>query len=272
MSTATWGLLVATYAACFVEMVEATTIVMAVGFTRSWRSALIGSAAAVATLAVVTLFAGYALTSWLPESAVQLVVGALLLAFGLQWLRKAVLRASGRKAVHDEDAIYAEEVAAARAAEAAHGTIDMFAFIVAYKGVFLEGMEVVFIVITFGLNANDVPMAAVGAAAAILSVLAIAIALKRPLSMINENLLKYVVGLLLASFGTFWSIEGTGIFRSGRESVAWPGGDAAILALLVVWFLVTRAMVMLLRHPDPSAGQPADSAATAPHPTPTSGR
>jgi uncharacterized membrane protein len=254
MSAATWGLLVATFAACFVEMVEATTIVMAMGFTRSWRSALAGSAAALATLAVVTAFAGYAMTSWLPESAVQLVVGALLLSLGLQWLRKAVLRASGRKAVHDEDAIYAEQVAAARAAGGAPGTLDLFAFMVSYKGVFLEGTEVVFIVITFGLNAHDVPLAAVGAAAAVVAVLSLALALRRPLSMVDENLLKYVVGLMLASFGTFWSVEGTGIFRSGHGSLAWPGGDAAILALLVVWFVVTRTMVTLLRVPDPDAG------------------
>jgi uncharacterized membrane protein len=254
MSAATWGLLAATFAACFVEMVEATTIVMAMGFTRGWRSTLAGAAAALATLAVVTAFAGYALTSWLPESAVQLVIGALLLGFGLQWLRKAVLRASGRKAVHDEDAIYAEQIAAADTAGGARGSLDLFAFMVSYKGVFLEGMEVVFIVITFGLNAHAVPLATVGAAAAVVVVLLLALALRRPLSMVDENSLKYVVGLLLASFGTFWSVEGTGIFRSGRDSVAWPGGDAAILALLLVWFVVTRAMVTVLRTADPDTG------------------
>src|SRR6185312_14560313 len=116
MNAATWGLVIATFAACFVEMVEATTIVMAMGFTRGWRSALIGVAAALGVLAVVTAIAGYALTTWLPESALQLAIGGLLLIFGLQWLRKAILRASGRKAVHDEDAIYQEEAAAAAAA------------------------------------------------------------------------------------------------------------------------------------------------------------
>ena len=249
MTTATWGLLIATFVACFVEMVEATTIVMAVGFARSWRSSLIGSAAALVVLAVVTTIAGYALTHWLPESVLQLVIGGLLLIFGLQWLRKAILRASGRKAVHDEDAIYRKEVAAAQAAGSGSGGLDMFSFMVAFKGVFLEGMEVVFIVITFGLNANNVPVASLGAAAAVVVVLAIALIARRPLSMINENMLKYGVGLLLASFGTFWAVEGTGIFRAGHQSLQWPGQDLAIPVLLVVWFALSRLFIAVLRTP-----------------------
>jgi uncharacterized membrane protein len=249
VTAATWGVVVAAFVASFVEMVEATTIVMAMGFSRGWRSALAGTAAAVATLAVVTLVAGYALTTFLPESVLQLVIGGLLLIFGLQWLRKAILRSSGRKAVHDEDAIYRKEVEVAKAAGERAGGLDMFAFIVSYKGVFLEGMEVVFIVITFGLNARNIPAASIGAAAAIVIVLGIAIALKRPLSMINENMLKYGVGLLLASFGTFWATEGIGIFRSGHESLSWPGNDLAILGLLVVWFLLSRVFIAALRGP-----------------------
>jgi uncharacterized membrane protein len=249
VTAATWGVVVAAFVACFVEMVEATTIVMAMGFSRGWRSALLGTAAAIGTLAVVTLVAGYALTTFLPESVLQLAIGGLLLIFGLQWLRKAILRASGRKAVHDEDAIYRKEVEAAKAAGTRSGGIDMFSFIVSYKGVFLEGMEVVFIVITFGLNANNIPAASIGAAAAVVIVLGIAIALKRPLSMINENALKYGVGLLLASFGTFWATEGIGVFRHGHESLAWPGGDVAIIGLIVVWFLLSRVFIAALRKP-----------------------
>jgi uncharacterized membrane protein len=255
MTAATWGLVIATFVACFVEMVEATTIVMAMGFTRSWRSAVAGTVAALGALAVVTVFAGYALGNWLPEAALQLAIGGLLLIFGLQWLRKAILRSSGRKAVHDEDAIYREEVAAAKAAGRGSGGIDMFSFVVSFKGVFLEGMEVVFIVITFGLNADNVPAASIGAAAAVIVVLLIATATKRPLSMINENLLKYGVGLLLASFGTYWAVEGMGIFRDGRESVQWPGSDFAILGLIVVWFLLSRLFVAVLRSPAPAAVQ-----------------
>ena len=257
MSAATWGLLVATFAACFVEMVEATTIVMAMGFTRGWRSALYGTLAAIGALAAFTAVAGYAITTWVSRSALQLAIGSLLLIFGLQWVRKAVLRSSGRKSMHDEDEIYREEVAAAQAAgEARTGALDSFGFIVSFKGVFLEGMEVVFIVITFGLNAKDVPIAIVGAVAAVLAVLALAVALRRPLSMIPENTLKYVVGLMLATFGTFWSVEGIGVFRSGHDSVSWPGGDAALAVLLGVWFLLTRVFIAVLRRGTPAATEP----------------
>jgi uncharacterized membrane protein len=249
VTAATWGLLAASFVACFVEMVEATTIVMAMGFTRSWRSTLTGVAAALAVLAVVTSITGYALGRWFPQSALQLVIGGLLLSFGLQWLRKAILRSSGRKAVHDEDAIYRAEVEAATAAGRRDGGLDLFSFMVSFKGVFLEGMEVVFIVITFGLNAGNVPAAAVGAAAAVVVVLGIALAVRRPLSMIDENLLKYGVGLLLTSFGTFWAVEGIGIVRAGRESLVWPGEDLAILGLLALWFLLSRVFVRVLRVP-----------------------
>jgi len=249
VTAAMWGLSIATFVACFVEMVEATTIVMAMGFTRSWRSALAGTGAALGALGVVTAAAGYALTSWLPESALQLAIGGLLLIFGLQWLRKAILRSSGRKAIHDEDKIYREEAEAARAAGAPAPGLDMFSFIVSFKGVFLEGMEVVFIVITFGLNADNIPVAVYGAVAAVVIVLVIALAARRPLSMIPENTLKYVVGLLLASFGTYWAIEGVGIFRAGRESVEWPGHDLAILGLLAVWVLLSRLFIAALRKP-----------------------
>ncbi|WP_027943494.1 COG4280 domain-containing protein [Amycolatopsis taiwanensis] len=247
MNAATWGLVIATFVACFVEMVEATTIVMAMGFTRSWRSALTGTAAAIGVLAVATAAAGYALTTWLPESALQLAIGGLLLIFGLQWLRKAILRASGRKSIHDEDAIFAEEVEAAKAAGRRSDGFDMFSFMVSFKGVFLEGMEVVFIVITFGLNAGNIPAASLGAVAAVVIVLALALALKRPLSMINENMLKYAVGLMLASFGTYWAVEGVGIFRAGHRSLAWPGANLAILGLLVAWFLLSQIFVAVLR-------------------------
>jgi uncharacterized membrane protein len=251
MSGAAWGLLVATFAACFVEMVEATTIVMAMGFTRGWRSTFLGTAAALAALAAVTSVAGYALTKWLPESALQLVIGTLLLIFGLQWLRKAILRSSGRKAMHDEDAIYREEVEAARAAGETSSGLDTFAFVVSFKGVFLEGMEVVFIVLTFGLNAKNIPLAVVGAAAAVVAVLSIAVAARKPLARIPENALKYVVGLLLASFGTFWSVEGMGLLRSGHASLSWPGNDAAILVLIAAWFVLSRVAIGVLQRSMP---------------------
>src|SRR5947207_1116670 len=163
----TLGLIVATFTASFVEFVEALTIVLAMGITRGWRSTAYGIAAAVVTLAAFTAAAGYALATWLPESLLQLVVGTLLLIFGLQWLRKAVLRSAGLKSLHDEDDAFAEQTEQARAAarETRFG-LDSFAFVISFKGVFLEGTEVVFIVITFGLNATNVPLAAAAAAAA----------------------------------------------------------------------------------------------------------
>ncbi|MDQ1666471.1 MAG: Ca2+/H+ antiporter, family [Actinomycetota bacterium] len=249
MTAASWGLLVATFVACCVEAVEAITIVMAMGLTRGWKSAMAGVGAAIVALAVVTSAAGYALTTWLPESALQLSIGGLLLIFGLQWLRKAILRAAGRKALHDEADIYRAQVATARAAETPATGLDVFSFTVSFKGVFLEGMEVVFIVIAFGSNAHDIPLAVLGATGAILVTLVAAAAARRPLSMVPENLLKYGVGLLLATFGSFWAVEGVGIFRTGHTSLQWPGNDAAILGLLAVWFLLSRVFISALRVP-----------------------
>lgn len=258
MNAVTWGLVAAVFVACVVEMVEATTIVLAMGFTRGWRSAIAGTLAALVALAAFTVAAGYALATWLPEAALQLVIGTLLLIFGLQWLRKAVYRSSGRKALHDEDAIYAEEVAAASKAGAASNGIDMFGFMVSFKGVFLEGLEVVFIVLTFGLSADNVPAAVYGAAAAIVLVLIAAILVRKPLSMVPENTLKFGVGLLLTAFGIFWSIEGLGIFRTGHHSLEFPGADFAILYFLAATIALTWTMIRILRTPATSPGsQPA---------------
>jgi Ca2+/H+ antiporter, TMEM165/GDT1 family len=246
-SSTTWGLLAATFTASFVEFVEALTIVVAMGAARSWRSALAGSAAALLALASFTLVAGYALVTWLPRSALELVVGALLLILGLQWLRKAILRSAGLKALHDEDEVYRREVAAARAAgDERRIGLDWFAFVVSFKGVFLEGAEVVFIVITFGLNAHDVPLAAAGAAAAGALVVAIGTVAHRPLARVPENTLKYTVGVLLATFGTFWSVAGLGVFQPGRADLEWPGGDWSILGLLVIWFALSRLLIRTL--------------------------
>ena len=249
-SSAVWSLGIATFAAALVEMVEALTIVLAMGMTRSWRSTLWGVAAALVALAAFTTVAGYALTSWLPEAALQLVIGGLLLVFGLQWLRKAILRSSGRKALHDEAAIFAEQETEARSASSqVRLGLDWFSFVVSFKGVFLEGVEVVFIVITFGLNAGNVPVAVAGAVAAVVVVLALAVVLRTPLTRVPENTLKYGVGLLLATFGTFWSIEGLGIFSSDGEGLAWAGSDLVLLVLLVGWLVLSRVLIAILRVP-----------------------
>jgi len=245
---AVWGLALATFAAAAVEVVEALTVVLAMGVTRSWRSALLGSATALLALAAFTAAAGYALATWLPRSALQLGVGTLLLIFGLQWLRKAILRSAGRRPMRDEEAAYRRQTEAARAAGGApHLGLDWFSFVVSLKAVFLEGVEIVFIVITFGLNAGDVPVAAGAALAAVVVVAGAGALVRGPLTRVPENTLKYGVGLMLASFGTFWAVEGLGTVRPGGQSLAWPGGDAAVLALLAGWFLFSRAIVARYR-------------------------
>jgi Ca2+/H+ antiporter, TMEM165/GDT1 family len=245
MSGTEAGVASATFAASFVECVEALTIVLAMGTTRGWRSALSGAAAAVGLLTVVAGAGGYALPAWVPESALKLIVGGFLLVFGLQWLRKAVLRSAGLKALHDESDEFAEQAEAARTAghERRPG-LDWFGFVVSFKGVFLEGVEVVLIVLTFGANADAVPLASAAALTAALAVAALGIVVHRPLARVPENTLKYGVGLLLSTFGTLWAVEGLGTFRGGSESLSWPGGDLALLVVLAGWIALSRALVL----------------------------
>jgi uncharacterized membrane protein len=233
-------LILTVFVACVVEAVEALTIVLATGLTREWKSTFQGMAAALVVLAVVTAAVGPAI-SYLPLTALRLVVGALLAIFGLQWLRKAVLRATGFKALHDEASAYLREVAAAETAtkEARRGVSDWYSFTLAFKGVLLEGLEVVFIVITFGDNQKDVGAAAIGAAAAIVVVTLAGIAVKAPLTKVPENWMKFSVGVMLTSFGTFWGAEGAG--------VRWPGNDAALLVLVPVVALAAAAYIFWLR-------------------------
>ena len=239
MSGQELGLAIAVFLACAVEAVEALTIVLAVGTTRSWRSALWGVGAATAVLAVIVAALGPALTA-LPIGVLRVAVGGLLLIFGLQWLRKAILRASGLKAVHDEAAIFAEEAEAARAAALEQGAFDGYSFTIAFKGVLLEGLEVAFIVLTFGANQQRVALAAAAAAAAVAVVVLAGIAARAPLARVPENNLKFAVGVMLTSFGTFWGAEGAG--------ASWPGGDAALLVIVPALALLSLATVGLLRR------------------------
>lgn len=232
-----WFLFAAVFLACTVEAVEASTIVLAVGTTRGWRSTMIGVAGGLGALAVTVAVLGPALTL-VPLHALQLVVGGLLLVFGLGWLRKAMLRAAGVKSNHDEAAIFEREVASASSAARAEGATDWYSFTLAFKGVLLEGLEVVFIVLTFGSNQHDIPLAVIGAALAVGLVTILAAAVRGPLARVPENTLKYVVGLLLTSFGTFWGAEGAGAH--------WPGSDAAILGVLAFTALVSLTLVNLM--------------------------
>jgi uncharacterized membrane protein len=249
MSGPELGLAVSVFLACAVEAVEALTIVMAVGVTRSWSSALAGVGAAVAVLAALVGGLGPALSA-LPIDALRLVVGGLLLVFGLQWLRKAVLRAAGLKALHDEDAVFASEAAAAREAGLSGAGLDGYSFAIAFKGVLLEGLEVAFIALTFGANQHRIGLAAAAAGAAVAVVALAGLAAHRPLARVPENAMKLAVGVMLTSFGTFWGAEGAG--------ASWPGGDAALLAIVAGVLLASLVMAQRLRRvPAPAVGEAA---------------
>ncbi len=223
-----------------VEMVEALTIVLAVGMTRGWRSAAIGVGAAFLTLAALIAALGPALTE-IPIEALRVVVGAVLLTFGLQWLRKAILRAAGVRALHDEDKIFAREVAESRqAAHTTRASLDWYSFTLAFKGVLLEGLEVVFIVVSFGSTGGHLGLAAAGAGGALVVVAAVGALVHRPLSRVPENSLKFTVGIMLSAFGVFWGGEGVGL--------SWPGSDLALLGLIGFFVAVSFALVADLRR------------------------
>jgi uncharacterized membrane protein len=240
-------LILTVFVACVVEAVEALTIVLAAGLTRQWRSTWQGVFAALVALGVVVGILGPTITL-LPLGVLRVVVGALLAIFGLQWLRKAVLRATGHKALHDEASAYLREVTAARSAggPVQRGLVsDWYAFTLAFKGVLLEGLEVVFIVLTFGANQKNVGAAVIGAAGAIVVVAAVGVAVRAPLARVPENAMKFLVGIMLTSFGTFWGAEGCG--------VRWPGNDLALLILVPVVAVVALGCVAWLK----SAAKPA---------------
>jgi uncharacterized membrane protein len=229
-----------TFLASGVECVEALTIVLGVGVVRGWRSPLLGVLAATVVLGALVAVLGPAL-KLIPIDTLRLIVGGLLLVFGLQWLRKAILRSSGYKAHHDEAESFREErERAAAAGEAGREMVDWYSFTVAFKGVLLEGLEVVFIVLTFGAAQGRIWLAAVAAAAALLVVVVTGLLVRKPLERVPENTIKYAVGLLLSTFGVFWSGEGA--------SVDWPGGDLAILGILAFLGLVSWLYVNRLRH------------------------
>jgi Ca2+/H+ antiporter, TMEM165/GDT1 family len=259
-------LAVAVFLASAVESVEAVTIIVAAGVSRGWRSALEGAAAALAVLVVLVGALGPALVYLVPISVLRTVVGALLLVFGLQWLRKAILRTVGLKAKHDEDAIFREQVEALTGANgsasatgltatgltAATGPAatasnrpkrDATGFAVAFKGTFLEGLEIAIIVLGLGAGNHQLALAAVAALAAIVVVAIIGVIVARQLAGVPENAMKTVVGLMLVSFGTFWAGEGLG--------VKWPGSDLAIPVLVGAYAVVVWLLVQALRPTAP---------------------
>jgi uncharacterized membrane protein len=235
-------------------MVEALTIVAAAGVSRGWRSALEGTVAAALVLGALVVAVGVPLARLVPINVLRVVIGALLLVLGLDWLRKAVLRASGHMALHDEDAIYARTVADLSGAAATtggaaagswrHGRRDATSFTVAFKGVFLEGMEVVLIVITLGASSGHLALAAVAAVAAAVVVSIIGYFVARQLSEVPENSMKLAVGIMLTSFGVFWVGEGAGLH--------WPGSDLMILVLVGVFAMTAAVLSFAMRRIGPS--------------------
>jgi uncharacterized membrane protein len=239
-TTSTVVLILAVFGASTVEMVEALTIVVAAGVTRGWRSALEGAAAALGVLSVIVAAVGVPLIHYVPIDALRVVVGGLLLVLGLSWLRKSILRSSGYKAMHDEDAIFAATTAELAAdGPPARAARDAVGFAVAFKGVFLEGTEVVLIVVSLGSSQHRLGIAALAAAAAALIVGAVGFFVARQLSQVPENTIKTVVGIMLTSFGLFWVGEGAGVH--------WPGSDLAIIALIALFVVVTAVVVGVLK-------------------------
>jgi uncharacterized membrane protein len=239
------ALVLTVFLACAVEAVEALTIVLAAGTGRRWDSALQGAAAGVLALIATVAALGPAL-SRIPLHALRLGVGVVLLLFGLQWLRKAVLRASGRKALRDETAAYERTVAAGREAPAGgRGAVrDWYAFSLSFKGVFVEGAEVAFIVLTIGGSGHSIPLAALGALAAVVAVTALGFAVRAPLARVPENTLKYAVAVVLTAFGIFWIGGGAGAH--------WPGEDAALLYLIPAVLAPALGATAVLRRTAPA--------------------
>ena len=229
----------ASFLASTVEVVEAFTIVLAVGITQSWRPAFIGTGAALLLLAVLILIFGPLLTL-IPLELLQFVVGVLLILFGMRWLRKAILRAAGVLALRDEAKAFDRE-RETLAKQAADSRADLIAGLAAFKAVLLEGVEVVFIVVAVGAGRGLTLYAGLGAFAAFLLVMAIGLAVHRPLSRVPENGLKFVVGLMLTSFGILWTGEGLG--------ADWPGGDLSLIMIFVVVSAVAGLLTTRYRTP-----------------------
>jgi uncharacterized membrane protein len=231
----------ATFLAAAVEWVEALTIVLAVGLFKGWRSAMAGTAIGLLCLAILTVSFGLAINSHVDLALVRTLIGVFLLLFGLKWLHKAILRSSGLKALHDEAKAFEETKQMLTSAGGGRGlALDGVGVTTALSGVFLEGLEVVFIVIALG-GLRNVQAAAIGAVASLLVVVAAGFVFRAPLTAVPENTMKYVVGILLTSFGTFFAGEGIG--------VQWWNQDVSLLPLIAAYALVSLAALWILRHP-----------------------
>jgi uncharacterized membrane protein len=235
---------VLTFGAAFlgsaVESVEALTIVLAVGLTRGWRSPLYGTLVALVALAVLVLLFGQLIVTRVPELTLKLIIGTLIVLFGLRWLHKAILRSAGVIAMHDENKSYEETVNELRGSPLRQ---DWVAFTIALKGVFLEGMEVVFIVVAVGGTGGGLGFAVAGGLLAMVVIAVIGLVVRKPLAQVPENTLKYAVGVILASIGTFWAAEGMG--------ATWPLDLVSVLGIAAIYFGASRVAVMMVRRRRP---------------------
>ena len=223
-----------------VESVEALTIVLAVGLTRGWRSPLYGAVVALVALAVLVLLFGQLIVTRVPELTLKLIIGTLIVLFGLRWLHKAILRSAGVIAMHDENKSYEDTL------KELHGSPlrqDWVAFTIALKGVFLEGMEVVFIVVAVGGTSGGLHIAVAGGLLAMIAVAVLGVVVRKPLAQVPENTLKYAVGVILASIGTFWAAEGMG--------ATWPLDLVSVLGIAAIYFGASRVAVMMIRRRTP---------------------
>jgi uncharacterized membrane protein len=223
-----------------VESVEALTIVLAVGLTRGWRSPLYGTVVALVSLAVLVAIFGQLIVTRVPELTLKLIIGTLIVLFGLRWLHKAVLRSAGVVAMHDENQSYQHTLSELQGAETRQ---DWIGFTIALKGVFLEGLEVVFIVVAVGGTSGSLPIAVAGGLLAMVVVAAIGVIVRKPLSQVPENTLKYAVGVILASIGTFWAAEGMG--------AKWPLDLVSVVGIGAIYFAASRVAVMMIRRRTP---------------------
>lgn len=234
-------LVLSAFLATCVEMVETFTIILAVGITKGFKTALTGMACAIVVLSVLVALLGKSLIDLVPLDVLLVTIGGLLLIFGMQWLRKAILRAAGLKAEHDEDQIFADEVRSL--AEQPSGSVaglDWQGFVVSFKGTFLEGLEVAFIVIAIAANTGRMDLAVTGAGMAVVFLSFVGVLIHKPLSSVPENTIKHFVGIMLMSFGTFWGAEGVG--------VTWKLDVGGIVGLCLFYWVISLVLIARLKR------------------------
>lgn len=234
-----WYVAGASFLGTGVEFTEALTIVLAVLLTKGWRTAFSGAVGAVAVLCLLVAVFGLALIHAVQLPIVQFIVGLIMLLFGMRWLRKAILRYSGYKALHDEGQAFEHELSRQRTSTAGGAGVDAFGAITSFNGVFLEGLESVFIVITVGLSAHALGSAVSGSLIALILVVVAGVALRRPLQTVPENTLKFLVGIMMSAFGTFWCGEGLG--------VAWWNQDTSIAVVALFYLTASLVAARMLR-------------------------